>query len=318
MLRRIEMIDLPAKRRLLHKYCAAASFFSSDESAKAQPAAQQEEEQRFTQHRQPQVLAQGHIPPVDVLLGAGANAGFTGDAFPAAQAGFLQLQAHRALLFTGIAARDAAVALPVQPRKWQHWQQGKHRSHGAEELTEEPGLHRHTQQNEHKQPDAHTKALRRQMQSRQAGKHLPRACAGQHLFLPGHIQCYQPCQQQIFDLLPQKHRPLRQTERLFAVEQLFLNKPGKRPDGIAQAAEGAGVPTEKTVEKQGEAAQPQQGKCEAVHREHLACTDVQKDLFYPGKPGHECARHGHKEEQLHPGAQPCTALFVPLTLLRRC
>ena len=53
MLRRIEMIDLPDKRRLLHKYCAAASFFSSDESAKAQPAAQQEEEQRFTQHRQP-------------------------------------------------------------------------------------------------------------------------------------------------------------------------------------------------------------------------------------------------------------------------
>ena len=224
---------------------------------------------------------------MDVLLGAGANAGFTGDAFPAAQAGFLQLQAHRALLFTGIAARDAAVALPVQPRKWQHRQQGKHRSHGAEELTEEPGLHRHTQQNEHKQPDAYTKALRRQMQSRQAGKHLPRACAGQQLFLPGHIQRHQPCQQQIFDLLPQKHRPLRQTELLFAVEQLFLNKPGKRPDGIAQATEGAGVPTEKTVEKQGEAAQPQQGKCEAVHREHLACTDVQKDLFYPGKPGHE-------------------------------
>ena len=53
MLRRIEMIDLPAKRRLLHKYRAAASFFSSDESAKAQPAAQQEEEQPFTQHRQP-------------------------------------------------------------------------------------------------------------------------------------------------------------------------------------------------------------------------------------------------------------------------
>ena len=53
MLRRIEMIDLPAKRRPLHKYCAAASFFSSDESAKAQPAAQQEEEQRLTQHRQP-------------------------------------------------------------------------------------------------------------------------------------------------------------------------------------------------------------------------------------------------------------------------
>ena len=53
MLRRIEMIDLPANRRLLHKYCAAASFFSSDESAKAQPAAQQEEEQYFTQHRQP-------------------------------------------------------------------------------------------------------------------------------------------------------------------------------------------------------------------------------------------------------------------------
>ena len=31
----------------------------------------------------------------------------------------------------------------------------------------------------------------------------------------------------------QKYRPLRQTELLFAVEQLFLNKPGKRPDGIA-------------------------------------------------------------------------------------
>ena len=159
---------------------------------------------------------------MDVLLGAGANAGFTGDAFPAVQAGFLQLQAHRAQLFTGIAARDAAVALPVQPRKWQHRQQGKHRSHGAEELTEEPGLHRHTQQNEHKQPDAHTKALRRKMQSRQAGKHLPRACAGQQLFLPGHIQRNQPCQQQVFDLLPPKHRPLRQPELLFAVKQLFL------------------------------------------------------------------------------------------------
>ena len=53
MLRRIEMMDLPAKRMLLHKYCAAASFCGSDESAKAQPAAQQEEEQHFTQHRQP-------------------------------------------------------------------------------------------------------------------------------------------------------------------------------------------------------------------------------------------------------------------------
>ena len=54
MLRRIEMMDLPAKRMSLHKYCAAAaSFCGSDESAKAQPAAQQEEEQRLTQHRQP-------------------------------------------------------------------------------------------------------------------------------------------------------------------------------------------------------------------------------------------------------------------------
>ena len=79
----------------------------------------------------------------------------------------------------------------------------------------------------------------------------------------------------------------------------------------------AGVSAEKTVEQQSEAAQPQQRKREAVRCEHLARTDVQKDLFYPGKPGHECARHGHKEEQLHPGAQPCTALFVPLALLRR-
>ena len=44
---------------------------------------------------------------------------------------------------------------------------------------------------------------------------------------------------------------------------------------------------------------------------------LQKKLLYPGKPGHERARHGHKEEQLHPGAQPCTAHFVPLSLLRR-
>ena len=95
------------------------------------------------------------------------------------------------------------------------------------------------------------------------------------------------------------------------------NKPGQCPDGIAQAAEGAGVSAEKPVEQQGEAAQPQQGKREAVRREHLARTDVQKELLYPGKPGHEGPRHGHKEEQLHPGAQPCTAHFVPLTLLRR-
>ena len=62
---------------------------------------------------------------MDVLLGAGAHAGFTGDALPAAQAAFLQLQAHRALLLAGIAARDAALALPVQPCKGQHRQQGE-------------------------------------------------------------------------------------------------------------------------------------------------------------------------------------------------
>ena len=102
--------------------------------------------------------------------------------------------------------------------------------------------------------------------------------------------------------MPERPQTLRQTELLFAVEQLFLDKPGQRPDGIAQAAEGADVSAEKPVEQQRETAQPQQGKREAVCREYLARTDVQKDLFYPGKPGHECARHGHKEEQLHPGA----------------
>ena len=205
----------------------------------------------------------------------------------------------------------------MQPRKGQHRQQGEHRPHGAEKLTKESGLHCHAQQNKHKQRDAHAEALRRQTQCRQAGKYLPRACAGQQLFLPGHIQRHQPSQQQIFDLLPPKHRLLRQTKLLFAAEQLFLDKPGQRPDGIAQAAKGAGVPAEKPVEQQREAAQPQQGKREAVRREHLACADVQKDLFYPGKTGYECARHGHKEEQLYPGAQPCAVLFVPLTLLRR-
>ena len=255
---------------------------------------------------------------MDVLFRAGAHAGFTGEALPAAQAAFLQLQAHRALLLAGIAPRDAAIALPVQPRKGQHRQQGEHRSHRAEKLTKEPGLHCHAQQDEHKQRNAYAEALRRQTQGRQVGKHLPRVCAGQKLFLLGHIQRHQPRQQQIFDLLPPKHRPLRQTEWLFAVEQLFLDKPGQCPDGITQAAEGAGVSAEEPVEQQSEAAQPQQRKREAVRCEHLARTDVQKELLYPGKPGHECARHGHKEEQLHPGAQPCTALFVPLTLLRRC
>ena len=90
-------------------------LLGSDESAKAQPAAQQEEEQRFTQHRQPQALAQGRIPPVDVPFGAGAHAGFTSDALPAAQAAFLQLQAHRALLLAGIAARYAACLLYTSP-----------------------------------------------------------------------------------------------------------------------------------------------------------------------------------------------------------
>ena len=82
-------------------------FFVSDKPAEAQPAAQQEEEQRLTQHRQPRVLAKSQIPPVDVLLGAGAHAGFTGDALPAAQAAFLQLQAHRALLLAGVAVFPA-------------------------------------------------------------------------------------------------------------------------------------------------------------------------------------------------------------------
>ena len=147
MLRRTEMIDSPSqKEAAAQMLCGSLLFYSSDESAKAQPAAQQEKEQRLAQHRQPPVLAQGGIPPVDVLLGAGAHTGFTRNALPAAQAAFLQLQAHRALLPAGIAARDAALALPVQPRKGQHRQQGEHRTHGAEELTEEPGLHCHAQQ----------------------------------------------------------------------------------------------------------------------------------------------------------------------------
>ena len=86
-------------------------FFVSDKPAEAQPAAQQEKEQRLTQYRQPRVLAKSQIPLVDVLLGAGVHAGFTGDALPAAQAGFLQLQAHRALLFAGVTAREAALAM---------------------------------------------------------------------------------------------------------------------------------------------------------------------------------------------------------------
>ena len=105
-----------AKREALHDIVRRPPFFVSDKPAEAQPAAQQEEEQRLAKHRQPRVLAKSQIPPVDVLLGAGAHAGFTGDALPAAQAAFLQLQAHRALLLAGIAARDAAVALSVQPR----------------------------------------------------------------------------------------------------------------------------------------------------------------------------------------------------------
>ena len=52
MLRRIEMIDLPAKRRLLHKYCAAASFLVQMNRQKP-ASSQQEEEQHFTQYRQP-------------------------------------------------------------------------------------------------------------------------------------------------------------------------------------------------------------------------------------------------------------------------
>ena len=109
-------------------------LLGSDKPAETQPAAQQEEEQGLRQYRQPKVLAQSRIPPVDVLFRAGAHAGFTGEALPAAQAAFLQLQAHRALLLAGIAARYAAIALPVQPRKGQHRQQGEHRSQRAEEL----------------------------------------------------------------------------------------------------------------------------------------------------------------------------------------
>ena len=100
-----------AKREALHDIVQRPPFFVSDKPAEAQPAAQQEKEQRLTQYRQPRVLAKSQIPPVDVLLGAGAHAGFTGDALPAAQAGFLQLQAHRALLFAGVTAREAALAM---------------------------------------------------------------------------------------------------------------------------------------------------------------------------------------------------------------
>ena len=116
------MTNHPSQKEAAAQIPCGGLLLSSDKPAETQPTAQQEEEQRLRQHRQPQVLAQGHIPPVDVPFGAGANAGFTGDAFPAAQAGFLQLQADRALLLAGIAARDAALALPVQPRKRQHRQ----------------------------------------------------------------------------------------------------------------------------------------------------------------------------------------------------
>lgn len=100
------------------------------------------------------------------------------------------------------------------------------------------------------------------------------------------------------------------------MEQLFWSSPDSAQTASPKLPKAQAYP-QKTGRTKGEAAQPQQGKRKAVRREHLARTDVQKDLLYPGKPGHECARHGHKEEQLYPGAQPCAALFVPLALLRR-
>ena len=99
------MTNHPSQKEAAAQIPCGSLLFGSDKPAETQPAAQQEEEQRLRQYRQPQALAQCPIPPVDVLLGTGAHAGFTGDALPAAQAAFLQLQAHRALLLAGIAAR---------------------------------------------------------------------------------------------------------------------------------------------------------------------------------------------------------------------
>ena len=73
-----------AKREVLHDIVRRPPFFVSDKPTETQPAAQQEEQQCFPQHRQPQALAQSRIPSVDVLLGAGAHAGFAGNALPAA------------------------------------------------------------------------------------------------------------------------------------------------------------------------------------------------------------------------------------------
>ena len=97
----------------------------------------------------------------------------------------------------------------------------------------------------------------------------------------------------------------------------FWSSPDSAQTASPKLPKAQAYPQKNRSNRKGEAAQPQQGKRKAVCREHLACADVQKNLFYPGKPGHECARHGHKEEQLYPGAQPCAALFVPLALLCR-
>ena len=199
----------------------------------------------------------------------------------------------------------------------QHRQQRKYCAHGAQELAEEPGLHRHTDENEHEQPDAQPEAFRRGAQGSEPGKDLPRAPAGEPAVDPGRAQADDGGKHQIFYQLAQTHGLCGQGELLFAVKELFLYKAGQPINGIAEAAEGADIPAEEPAEQDREPAQADERKCKAVQLQYLPGADAQEQLLHAGKAGHEGAGHGEKEEQLDAGPQQNPVLQGLLLFLRR-
>ena len=113
------------------------------------------------------------VPPRKVPLRADAGALLAHDALAAPEPVFFQLEIHRAIVLTGLAAPDAVRLVSLQRRERQLRQKSEYGPHGAQELTEEPLFQRHSRNDRCQQDPADHISVQRKVQGCEEGEDRP-------------------------------------------------------------------------------------------------------------------------------------------------
>ena len=110
------------------------------------------------------------VPPRKVPLRADTGALLARDALAAPESVFFQLQVHRAIVLTGLTALDTVRLVSLQRRKRQLRQKSEDRTHGTQELAEEPLFQRHSRNDRRQQAPADHISVQCKVQGREEGE----------------------------------------------------------------------------------------------------------------------------------------------------